>query len=318
MNEAMTRTRKQLLENFDDEVREKLRVRDVDSKAYLNLYERLLMQLTQYELAGCAEFLNDSSFHLNEAPFQLEIPLGLYELPRRSGEAHFYGAGHPLAEGVIAQAKGRVLPSVEVCFDLNAHDGRISLLEPLAGQSGWLTVSLFSIEAFEQAVDRFIFSMLADSGVALEEEVAKRLLTVPGRVGAPVSPPHNVVSAMEAHTLRRQKEIQREVSERNARFFEEEVEKLDGWADDLKVGLEREIKEINRQIKEARRAATVALTLEEKIAGQKQVRNQKRRVLLDAQDAVDRRRQELIEEIEMRLKQQVVSETMFTLRWRML
>ena len=35
-----------------------------------------------------------------------------------------------------------------------------------------------------------------------------------------------------------------------------EAEKLDGWADDLKVGLEREIKEIDRQIKEARRAAT--------------------------------------------------------------
>ncbi len=26
-------------------------------------------------------------------------------------------------------------------------------------------------------------------------------------------------------------------SERNARFFEVEAEKLDGWADDLKIGL---------------------------------------------------------------------------------
>jgi hypothetical protein len=40
-------------------------------------------------------------------------------------------------------------------------------------------------------------------------------------------------------------------------------DKLDGWADDLKVGLERDIKEIDRQIKEARRAATAALTLED-------------------------------------------------------
>ena len=55
-------------------------------------------------------------------------------------------------------------------------------------------------------------------------------------------------------------------------FFETEANKLDGWADDFKVGLERDRKELDRQIKEARRAATVALTLEEKLAGQKAVR----------------------------------------------
>ena len=58
----MTQTRRKLLENFDDEVREKLKVRDEASKAYLNRYERLLMQLTRHELNGHAEFLDDSSF----------------------------------------------------------------------------------------------------------------------------------------------------------------------------------------------------------------------------------------------------------------
>ena len=69
INESMTRTRQQLLENFDDEVREKLKVRDEDSKAYLNRYERLLMQLTRHELDGHAEFLGDASFRLKAQPF---------------------------------------------------------------------------------------------------------------------------------------------------------------------------------------------------------------------------------------------------------
>jgi adenine-specific DNA-methyltransferase len=43
INKAMTRTRRQLLENFDDEVGEKLRIRDQKSKAYLNHFERVLM-----------------------------------------------------------------------------------------------------------------------------------------------------------------------------------------------------------------------------------------------------------------------------------
>ena len=116
-------------------------------------------------------------------------------------------------------------------------------------------------------------------------------------------------TSLTDQTTQRQATIQRTISERNARFFEAEAQKLDGWADDLKVGLEREIKELDRQIKEARRAATAALTLEDKLAGQKQVkalesqRNQKRRSLFDAQDQVDSQRDRLIAEIEGKLKQ---------------
>ena len=55
--------------------------------------------------------------------------------------------------------------------------------------------------------------------------------------------------------------------------FEAEAEKLDGWAEDLKLGLEREIKELDRQIKEARKAARVAVSLEEKLAAQKRMKS---------------------------------------------
>ena len=117
------------------------------------------------------------------------------------------------------------------------------------------------------------------------------------------------------------KETQRTISERNARFFEAEAEKLDNWADDLKVSLEREIKEIDRQIKEARRAATIAVTLEEKLAGQKQVkalevqRNKKRRSLFDSQDEIDERRGKLIEEIEGKLEQKIEMVELFCVNW---
>ena len=90
-------------------------------------------------------------------------------------------------------------------------------------------------------------------------------------------------ATLKAQTQQRQSVIQRAISERNARFFEVEVDNLDGWADDLKIGLKREIKELDRQIKEARSAAISALTLEDKLAEQKKIkaletqRNKKRR-----------------------------------------
>lgn len=321
-------------------MREKLRVRDEDSKAYLNRYERLLMQLTRHELNGHAEFLGDATFRLKALPFPDNadaIPLGLYELLRRTGEAHLYRLNHPLAEALMAQAKGRDLSAAEVHFDYGQHDGKVTLLEPLIGKSGWLTLSLFSAESLDQAEDHLILSAVTDDGQTLEQDVARhvyshfpapsphscreRVTSIPLSLRERVGGEGDVLQLLGARTQQHQAAIQRDISERNARFFEAEADKLDGWADDLKVGLEREIKEIDRHIKEARRAASTALTLEEKLAGQKQIkaleaqRNQKRRSLFDAQDEVDRQREGLIAHIEGKLHQQTELQQLFEIRW---
>jgi ERCC4-related helicase len=323
INEAMTVTRRKLLENFDDEVRDKLKVCDAESKAFLSRFERLLMQLTRHELVDHAEFLSDASFRLHTTPYKDDIPVGLYELPRRSGEAHLYRLNHPLAEAIILCAKTRELPSVEVLFNYSDHEGKVTVLEPFVGQSGWLSLSLFTVESFDQAEDHLIFSAITDNGTLLDEEMATCLFRLSGEQNN-VPTKNTFPEPLKAITDQRKFAIQRDISERNARFFETEAEKLDGWADDLKMGLEREIKEIDRQIKEARRAATLALTLEEKLEGQKLIkslesqRNEKRRSLFDAQDEVDHQRSELIANIEGKLKQKTDLVQLFTLRWRLI
>ncbi|MCI0390682.1 MAG: SNF2-related protein [Acidobacteria bacterium] len=322
INESITLARRQLLENFDEEVREKLRVSQQDSQNYLNRYERMLMQLTRFELNGHAEFISDSSFKLNSPPFKNGIPTGLYELPRRSGEAHLYRLNHPLAEKLIQQAKDRPLEPVEVVFDYGAREGRISLLQRLAGKAGALRLSLFTIKSLDQEENYVICAGMTDDGQSVDEETLCKLFYLPAQTISPLAAPI-ASDALEDQTRHQQDRIRRDVSERNARFYEQEAIKLDAWADDQKVALERDIKELDRQIKEARRASTVALTLEEKLDAQKRIRgleterNQRRRALFDAQDDIDRRRLELITEIEGKLQQNVALEELFSIRWRL-
>ena len=323
INEAMTATRRKLLENFDDEVRDKLKVRDDASRSFLNRFERQLIDLTRHELNGHARFHGDSSFELVSQPFadNQGIPLGRYELPRRSGEAHLYRLGHPLAEKVVDQAKARDLPIVEVEFCYADHDGKISILEPLRGKSGMLAVSLFTVESMAQAEDHLVFVGTTDDEMTLEEEQVRRMLTLPARTTDALLD-LSITGELKDLAAARQEQIQREVSHRNARFFEEEAAKLDGWADDLKAGLEREIKEFDRMIKEARRTSATALTLEEKLASQKQIkaieaqRNDKRRSLFEAQDEIDKNREQLISQIEGKLSSHTTTEDLFLIRWK--
>jgi ERCC4-related helicase len=319
INETMTQTRRKLLENFDDEVREKLKVRAEASTEMLNQLEFSLMRLTAHELNGHADFVSDYSFRLNSSPFHPGIPLGLYELPRRSGEAHLYRLNHPLAEAILTRAKDRTLPVQEVRFDYSGHNGIISALKPLVGKSGWLTLSVFSVESLDQTEDHLIFGAVADDGSTLEPEFGARLFSL---AASEVGPCHDdVPPTMQALIQGRRTSIQKNISERNAGFFEAEAEKLESWSDDLKLGLEREIKELDRQIREVRRAATAAPTLEAKLAGQKQIkavealRNQKRRTLFDAQDKIDQQREDLILKIEGKLSQHTGLKELFTIRW---
>ncbi len=115
----------------------------------------------------------------------------------------------------------------------------------------------------------------------------------------------------------------REINDRNLSYFDQEVQKLDGWADDLKLGLEQEIKDIDREIKEVRRTAAIAPTLDEKLHWQKRQReletkrSKSRRELFRRQDDIDEQRNELITELEDRLQQQVEEQVLFTIAWEL-
>ena len=321
---AMTRTRQQLLDHFDTEVHDKLKINLEQGKAYLNRYERLLMQVTQHELNGEAQFIEGQhGFRLKSNPFPEigTIPTGLYELPRRSGDAHFYRLGHPLAKALLKRAKQRDLPMAEITFTSSAEGPNVAALDPYLGHSGELMVSRLTMQSMVQDEDFILVAAIDDNRAGIDPEVASLFFKLPVDEVTELAgqePDPQLFAETESQSII----VQQRISKRNADLFEAESDKLDLWADDLKMTLEREIKDMDRQIKEAKRAASLALTLQDKLAGQKQVktlesqRNQKRRALFDAQDEVDERRGDLIKEVEQKLSQDALTEQLFAFRWR--
>jgi ERCC4-related helicase len=328
INEAMVKTRQILLENFDEEVQDKLRNRAEDSRSARSRYERMLMELTRAELGDCASFDNDG-FNLRSAPDGIAasglsgIELGRYELPRRTGDAHLYRLNHPLALWITQQAKTRVLDGAKLVFDYDAYGTKVSTLEPYRGKAGWLTCKLLSVEALGNQEQHLLVAATTTDGVSLAEEDPEKLLRLPATTRA-AGLFHNAGNAtLAADVEGRRTEMLREINQRNLGYFEQEVQKLDAWADDLKLVLEQEIKEIDREIKEVRRTAATSPTLEEKLAHQKRQRelegkrSKLRRELFTRQDEVEAQRNDLISQLEVQLQQQVEESTLFNIEWEL-
>ncbi len=129
--------------------------------------------------------------------------------------------------------------------------------------------------------------------------------------------------ALASDAEARKQRLLGEINQRNLGYFEQEVEKLDAWADDLKLGIEQEIKVIDAEIKQVRRTAATSPTLEEKLAHQKHQReleskrSKLRREFFARQDEVEVQRNDLIGQLEVQLQQQVHEQLLFTIEWEL-
>jgi len=208
-------------------------------------------------------------------------------------------------------------------FDYAAHGVKVSTLEPYRGKAGWLTLKLIEVETPGKQEQHLLVAASTADGIALVEDDPEKLLRLPATTQAASLFNNAGDATLVADVATRKTELLRDINQRNLGYFEQEVQKLDAWADDLKLGLEQEIKEIDRQIKEVRRTAATSLTLEEKLSWQKRQRELEgkrgklRRELFERQDEIEAQRNDLISQLEVQLRQQVEERTLFTIEWEL-
>ena len=312
----MAQTRESLLEHFDEDVSSRLRINRDKTLESLSDRERWLLELSRTEFKDQAQFDRHQPRFLYNDPHSHPA---WYHFDWKQAEANgdvFYRQDHPLAVRIIQEALARKLPVASLVLNYAAYGSVVSILKPLIGVSGWLEVFKLTVESLDSE-EFILFAAGTDDGKPLDDEVCQKLLILPATVHAH-SPPVPDLSPIRAAEIDRRLG---QIEQRNGRFFDEEVLKLDRWSDDLKQGLEREIKEIDKQIREARKAAALAAALRDKLEAQKTIkmlesaRNDKRRALFDAQDAIDAKRDGLIADIEKQLTQRQSVTILFAIRW---
>lgn len=323
ISNAMQQTRQQLLENFDEEVHEKLRINLQESREYLSRYENLLWNITRFYLNGDGLFSEDEySFKLNRNPFpEVIIHPGPYRIGKHIDDANIYRIGHPLAQRIIKKCKEFALPARELTFDYTGTPKKITILESLVGKAGWMITEVMSVASFEEE-DYVVLSNICDDGTIFDYEHCRRFFSLSAEEGDEVDIPLNQKEALLNDLASKKNIILEDIGTRNAHFFELELEKLDKWSEDRRSSLKATLKELDDQIKDFKKRARIAPNLPEKL----KIERERQRIESDRDKAwreydeaakeIEQGKDRLIDEIEKKLQQSLSTTELFTIRWK--
>jgi hypothetical protein len=229
--------------------------------------------------------------------------------------------GHPLAQTVLEKVKEKELKSASLSFDLTSYKGNVAILDELKGQQGWLSVMAVSVDSFESS-DYLIAYGIVNNGIALTEDQAKRLLTLPAKnanQGSNIFDEALVVKVGGKYL----DALLKTLSERDNNYLKFETEKLTKWAEDRMNAAELAIKETKAKIKELNREAqktvdpSTQLKIQEQLQDESRKQKKQRQEIFIVEDEIAAMRDKMIADIQKRMKQEINKTHLFTINWKL-
>ncbi len=318
INADMLDARTKLMENMDQDVVGRLRTRKGIIDTTMDAFTRRLVTIARAELPT-------ARFHGDDSPrFDYEGLTYTTEWPKADEEGwqFFRLADGNLAEHVVLQAKDRELGVRHIKFDHSAYPLQLADVAALVGKAGWLRVSRLTVHTPQSDREHLVAACIADDGTTIHEETVDRLFLVPAAANdeAGQPPPDDELKSKEASLCA---EVVASVQSQNATWLDAETDKLDAYADDLEKAAEAEVKDLDDEIKAARKAlrANAALSMEDKLKEKRRIQK-----LEDKRDEMklgtfERRKKirgevnDMLDDIAKSLESEPVHTPLFTIRW---
>ena len=321
IDERMDSVRHEVLENFDIDVQEHLRMTHDTTGLFLNRYEYIFWELTKYVLHADAIF-NDEQHTFMLKKSVAGSPSGLYRLFSQQGDGIAYRLSHPLAQHVLNEALTTPVDATgALAFSPTTTQLNVQLPDDLRYRSGWLLLSRLQVDSLDEE-QHLLFTAFTDDGRYLTQEECERLMLLSGtQTSSPAAIEKATQEKLQSNQQQHTTATLREIDSRNTTYFKQEEDRIFAWEHDMVDSLEMEIKSIRNDIlraeRDARNAQTVAekLTLEKKVEELKRKRRRLRNELEEREDEVSEQRKTMIRDLEKRMIQNTASQDLFTIRF---
>ena len=166
----------------------------------------------------------------------------------------------------------------------------------------------------------WLLAGVTDDVTHLSPDQIRRLFDLPAT--AADGPAAGGAASVDALAQERLNALLHDISTRQGTWFDEEMDKLDNWAEDKRAGLKADLKELDEQIKTLKKEIRQTGNLPDKLSLQCQARalETKRDEAWRAYDAaakeIEIQKDSLLDQVEERLGQSVSDEELFAIRFQ--
>lgn len=326
IEEVFDKARTQLIENFDRDVVNKLRIRKAADEHALSQFHQLLWQLTINILDNNIDQIDNNcySFTLSNSPADSEqqFSTGPYRMGKDVYDAYTYRVGHPLAQYVLSKAKNQDT-SEKACIVFNYTDSpeKMFVIENEVGKKGILSAKVIHYHSQKDEEDCIIAVAMDDEGQIMPDDFVEKLMSISGRITNTQFPEIDD-SRLKAEMDHKQDIVSEHIAIRDKEFINDESAKIERWAEDQTFTLEEELRNVKKQIKECEHEFRNEsdnkrrLELQSEIMSLQRTLRQKRNDLFTVEDEIMARRKALIEEINNSLNKSAKEEYLFTIAWQ--
>ncbi|MDO9847887.1 SNF2-related protein [Glaesserella parasuis] len=319
IQEAMQTASSALLDHFDEDVHERLKLQLSQSQQLLDKTSRYFWYASQFALQDYAKFDEaQKSFYLQQSPIET-AQTGRYQLQQREGQTGYdYRLNHPLGEWCLEYCQQVQTDVACVQFDYSRHPTKLSVLAEHQGQSGWLWVDKLGFYGENQTQEQLVFTARTDTGEWLDEDFCRKLFSVSAQINADnVALPDD----LQSNANQAIQGISAKQAETQMALLKQESERLDKWAEDKIKAAQEAIVEVSEKIKQVKREKNQAANLEQLANFETQLkdlekkRRQLRANIFDVEEEIEEERDRLFARIRDKLEQQRKVEHLFAVRW---
>lgn len=311
--------RRSLFEHFDSDVVNRLNIRRSKTEIQLSTYQQSILLLARMALQDQDGYQEENdSFVWQGNKYSLNWQIA------EEGNGLFFRPHDGLGSQLIAQAKLAQLSPAELRFTYSPNPklGQWVDVKTLIDSAGVLNVTKVIMESTAQRREQLLLSAMTDQGDLIHHETIERLLQLPLKQ-SPVSISAPITNMLDKAIEGQLHSFQADVERDNETYYGEEVEKLERWAEDKRIALDIRTKQLDQEIKEARKVSRQLTTLQEKMAAKRQLKQLERErdnVMLryhEEKKEIEQEEDRLLEEIEARLATETKIVNLFTVRWQL-
>lgn len=316
INKNLNSTKKELLENFEEDIQKYFSEMMADTEKNIDQIERTFWEITKIVLKNKANFFDDD--YIFEI-YNDENYNGIYKISSRNENNDFidYNINTKLGKVVFETIKNCNEKYGLLNFDISNYPYNLNQVSNLKGKKGIMQFNKIIIESYENEEHFFLNGILED-GTRLDNDLCEKIFRLSSTEEVVEKIQSDLMGDLIADSDIIYNKIINESQLRNNKLLTDEINKINLSADDRIQSIQLSVENMRTQRKELQKQSDLSTNMLDKERIEKEILNISNRIrnswieLADSETYIEENRKKLIDSIKKENMKSTLREEVFT------